>query len=64
MDFVGGVQASKRRHELYNGAELNRKFSGAVKYDGNAKGMIELDAGLLKADKALKCFQVHYVIRE
>ncbi len=58
-DYKKGVESVKKPYTLYTASEICKKFPpGAVNYGKNCKGMIEHEAGLLRADKGLRAFQV------
>ena len=56
--YLRGVQAVSTPYETFTASELKQRYPGALQFDDNVKGMLELDAGLLRADKALKSLQV------
>ncbi|XP_072033492.1 peroxisomal sarcosine oxidase-like [Amphiura filiformis] len=57
---LNAVKAVRKPHAVYTGSEINDKYAGAVHYEKSYKGMVELGAGLLKADKALRSFQEQF----
>ena len=51
------VYATGIPHEKLSSRQFCQRYPG-VRYDANYKGTLEIPAGTLKADKALRCYQV------
>ena len=54
---VASLDSIGKPYKLYSGKELNRDFEG-VRYDDDYRGMLELDGGVLMANRCLQSYLV------
>lgn len=57
---VASLDSIGKPYKLYSGKELNRDFEG-VRYDDDYRGMLELDGGVLMANRCLQSYLSQFV---